>query len=125
MSEKTRLKFYWADVFATESLGGNPLPVVVGADALDEATMKRIAREFNQAETTFVLKPSRPGATHRLRSFTAPGHEVFGALDTMPSGPGWRWRRGATSRATPPRSPFTRSWANTSSPSSCSLRAGS
>jgi trans-2,3-dihydro-3-hydroxyanthranilate isomerase len=73
------LKFYWADVFATESLGGNPLPVVVDADALDDATMKRIAREFNQAETTFVLEPSRPGATHRLRSFTAAGHEVFGA----------------------------------------------
>lgn len=79
MSNKFLLKYYWTDVFATEALAGNPLPVVIGADELDEATMKRIAREFNQAETTFVLRPSRPEATHRLRSFTAPGVEVFGA----------------------------------------------
>lgn len=79
MGKTTSLKFYWADVFAVEALAGNPLPVVVDADSLDDATMKRIAREFNQAETTFVLKPSRAEATHRLRSFTAPGHEVFGA----------------------------------------------
>lgn len=75
----TSLKFFWADVFATEALTGNPLPVVVDADLLDDATMKRITREFNQAETTFVLKPSQEGATHRLRSFTVTGHEVFGA----------------------------------------------
>ncbi len=79
MPKPISLKFYWADVFATEALAGNPLPVVVEADSLGDATMKRITREFNQAETTFVLKPSRAGATHRLRSFTVPGHEVFGA----------------------------------------------
>jgi PhzF family phenazine biosynthesis protein len=79
MNKRTGLKFYWADVFATQALAGNPLPVVVEADSLDDATMKRVAREFNQAETTFVLEPSRAKATHRLRSFTAAGHEVFGA----------------------------------------------
>jgi trans-2,3-dihydro-3-hydroxyanthranilate isomerase len=79
MRSKTSLKFHWVDVFATEALGGNPLPVVLDADALDDATMKLITREFNQAETTFVLRPSRPGATYRLRCFTVPGHEVFGA----------------------------------------------
>jgi len=72
-------KFYWVDVFASAPLEGNPLSVVIEADALDEATMKRIAGEFNQAETTFILKPTRAGATYRLRSFTAPGVEVFGA----------------------------------------------
>jgi PhzF family phenazine biosynthesis protein len=79
MRTRTSLKFHWVDVFATEALGGNPLPVVLDADALDEATMKLITREFNQAETTFVLSPSRAGATYRLRSFTVPGHEIFGA----------------------------------------------
>jgi trans-2,3-dihydro-3-hydroxyanthranilate isomerase len=79
MRTKTSLRFHWVDVFATEALGGNPLPVVLDADALEDATMKLITREFNQAETTFVLTPSRPGATYRLRSFTVPGHEVFGA----------------------------------------------
>jgi trans-2,3-dihydro-3-hydroxyanthranilate isomerase len=79
MRARRPLTFHWVDVFATEALGGNPLPVVLDADGLDDATMKLITREFNQAETTFVLKPSRPGATYRLRSFTVPGHEVFGA----------------------------------------------
>lgn len=73
------MKFFWVDVFATEALGGNPLPVVLDADALDEPTMKLITREFNQAETTFVLRPSRSEADYRLRSFTVPGHEIFGA----------------------------------------------
>ncbi|WP_394823333.1 PhzF family phenazine biosynthesis protein [Pendulispora albinea] len=79
MATKNHFKFYWVDVFATEPLGGNPLPVVLDADRLDEATMKLVTREFNQAETTFILKPTQPGATHRLRSFTVPGHEVSGA----------------------------------------------
>jgi len=38
-----------------------------------------VAREFNQSETTFLLRPSRPGATVRLRSFTPAGAEVGGA----------------------------------------------
>lgn len=73
------LRFFLVDVFARAPLEGNPLAVVTEADALDEATMKRLAGEFNQTETTFILRPSRPEATYRLRSFTAPGHEVFGA----------------------------------------------
>ena len=72
-------RFFLVDVFAQAPLEGNPLAVVPDADALDEATMKRIAREFNQSETTFVLNPTKAPATRRLRSFTAPGHEVFGA----------------------------------------------
>lgn len=65
------------DVFADAALGGNPLAVVEGAEALPDDTLRRIAREFNQAETTFLL-PSRR-ADWRLRSFTAAGAEVFGA----------------------------------------------
>lgn len=72
-------RFFFVDVFARAPLEGNPLVVVTGGDAIDEATMKRLAREFNQSETTFVLRPTRPQATWRLRSFTSPGHEVFGA----------------------------------------------
>ena len=67
------------DVFADEPLSGNPLAVVPDTDHLDEAVLPRIAREFNQAETTFLLAPTVPGADHRLRSFTAGGVEVFGA----------------------------------------------
>ncbi len=65
------------DVFADAPLTGNPLAVVQDADDLSDEQMRRIAGEFNQAETTFILASTR--ADHRLRSFTASGAEVFGA----------------------------------------------
>ena len=72
------LPFYLLDVFTTEPFTGNPLAVVSEADRLSTALMKRIAGEFNQTETTFVLSPALPEAEWRLRSFTAVGTEVFG-----------------------------------------------
>jgi trans-2,3-dihydro-3-hydroxyanthranilate isomerase len=74
-----RVPFSFVDVFASEPLTGNPLPLVPDADGLDEAQLRAIAREFNQSETTFLLRPSLPGATVRLRSFTPAGAEVGGA----------------------------------------------
>lgn len=65
------------DVFADRALSGNPLAVVEGGDRLPEATLRRIAGELNQAETTFVMRSTR--ADWKLRSFTASGTEVFGA----------------------------------------------
>jgi PhzF family phenazine biosynthesis protein len=65
------------DVFADTPLNGNPLAVVEGADHLEDVMLRRIAREFNQSETTFVLQSDR--ADWKLRSFTASGSEVFGA----------------------------------------------
>lgn len=65
------------DVFADAPLAGNPLAVVQGADDLTDAQMRRIAGEFNQAETTFIMRSTR--ADWKLRSFTASGAEVFGA----------------------------------------------
>jgi PhzF family phenazine biosynthesis protein len=65
------------DVFAESALTGNPLAVVEDADALSDDILRRIAREFNQAETTFIMRSSR--ADKKLRSFTASGSEVFGA----------------------------------------------
>lgn len=73
------IAFHMIDVFAAEPLTGNPLPVVPDADELDDERMRAIAREFNQAETTFLVAPTLPGADRRLRSFTPAGHEVGGA----------------------------------------------
>lgn len=75
----TPIEFAIVDVFAVGPLTGNALAVVPDADALDVPTMRAIAREFNQSETTFVVRPTAPGATWRLRSFTPGGHEVGGA----------------------------------------------
>jgi PhzF family phenazine biosynthesis protein len=65
------------DVFADRALTGNPLAVVEGGDGLPDTTLRRIAGELNQAETTFVMRSAR--ADWKLRSFTASGAEVFGA----------------------------------------------
>ena len=74
-----QISFYFVDVFAEQPLTGNPLAFVPHAEALEDATMQRIAAELNQAETTFIFPARNKSADRRLRSFTAPGHEVFGA----------------------------------------------
>ena len=74
-----RIPFFLVDVFTDRPLDGNPLALVPDADDLPEAVLPRIAREFNQAETTFLSRPGVPGADWRLQSFTAAGVEVFGA----------------------------------------------
>src|SRR2546428_4023619 len=74
-----QLKFFIVDVFTREPLAGNPLALVPDADGLDSETMRRLGREFNQSETTFVLEPTRPDADWRLRFFTPDGTEVYGA----------------------------------------------
>jgi len=75
----TTVPFSFVDVFAERPLTGNPLALVDDAAALDDATMRLIAREFNQSETTFLLPPTASGADWRLRSFTPTGAEVVGA----------------------------------------------
>ncbi|MGO4722062.1 MULTISPECIES: PhzF family phenazine biosynthesis protein [unclassified Inquilinus] len=78
-ASRRTMPFHLVDVFADQPLSGNPLALVPEADALDEAAMRRIAREFNQSETTFLLAPTASGADWRLRSFTPTGDEVVGA----------------------------------------------
>ncbi len=68
-------KFYTLDVFTNAALAGNPLAVVLDSEGLDHARMQAIAREFNLAETVFVMEPRNPVNTARLRIFT-PGREL-------------------------------------------------
>jgi trans-2,3-dihydro-3-hydroxyanthranilate isomerase len=82
MTEKTHeqeISFFLVDVFSDKPLEGNPAAVVPNAAHLTERTMQRIAREFNQSETTFLLPPTRSDADWRLWSFTPAGKEAFGA----------------------------------------------
>lgn len=74
-----RVPFALVDVFAEAPLSGNPLAVVWEADRLSDQTLRDLAREFNQSETTFLLAPTQSRATWRLRSFTPTGAEVSGA----------------------------------------------
>lgn len=68
------LDYHVLDVFTEQRYSGNPLAVVMDADALSDAQMQRIAAEFNLSETVFVLRP-RAGGDQRLRIFT-PAHEL-------------------------------------------------
>jgi len=67
------LRFKQVDVFTDKPFLGNPVAVVVGAEALDTEAMQRIACWTNLSETTFLLKSSK--ADYRLRIFT-PKHEL-------------------------------------------------
>ncbi|MFN0040295.1 MAG: PhzF family phenazine biosynthesis protein [Burkholderiales bacterium] len=80
----TRLRFHTLDVFTETLFGGNPLAVVLDADALSGAQMQRIAAEFNLSETVFVLKPAKAGAKRRrLRIFTPQAELPFAGHPTV------------------------------------------
>jgi trans-2,3-dihydro-3-hydroxyanthranilate isomerase len=70
-----RYRFYTADVFTDRPFGGNQLAVLPDARGLSPAQMQAVAREFNYAESTFVLPPDNPANTRRVRIFT-PRNEI-------------------------------------------------
>jgi trans-2,3-dihydro-3-hydroxyanthranilate isomerase len=71
------------DVFTDHVFGGNPLAVLLDARGIDDPTMQSIAREFNYSETTFVLPPSDPSCTARVRIFTPGGELPFAGHPTV------------------------------------------
>jgi PhzF family phenazine biosynthesis protein len=81
----TRLPFKQVDVFTGKPFFGNPVAVVIGADSLETAQMQRIAAWTNLSETTFLLKPTRPGADYRLRIFTPRQELPFAGHPTVGS----------------------------------------
>jgi trans-2,3-dihydro-3-hydroxyanthranilate isomerase len=68
-------RFFTLDVFTRSPLAGNSLAVVLEAQGLTDAAMQAIAREFNLAETVFVLPPADPLQRASLRIFT-PAREL-------------------------------------------------
>jgi trans-2,3-dihydro-3-hydroxyanthranilate isomerase len=68
-------EFELVDVFTERPFSGNQLAVLPDARGLTAAQMQAIAREFNFAESAFVLPPVTSGSTARLRIF-APGEEM-------------------------------------------------
>lgn len=80
------LSFYTLDVFTEQKLAGNPLAVVLDADGLDAHRMQAIAREFNLAETVFVMKPANPTHSARIRIFTPAEELPFAGHPTVGTG---------------------------------------
>ncbi len=66
----TTRRYRTVDVFTSRPFGGNPLAVVLDAQGLSTAQMHAMAAEFGYAETSFVLPPSDPAHTARVRIFT-------------------------------------------------------
>jgi trans-2,3-dihydro-3-hydroxyanthranilate isomerase len=91
MSERRSLKFYQADVFASQPFGGNPVAVFPDAEGLTDDQLQQIAREMNLSETVFVFPPTDPSAVARLRIFTPTqeipfaGHPVLGTFFVLAS----------------------------------------
>lgn len=77
------LDFTIVDVFSDRPFGGNQLAVFPDAEGISDATMQQLAREFNFAETTFVLPPLDPGHTCRVRIFTPRAELPFAGHPTV------------------------------------------
>ncbi|MBA3666647.1 MAG: PhzF family phenazine biosynthesis protein [Sphingomonas sp.] len=69
--------FETVDVFTERRFGGNPLAVFVDARGLSDSQMQSLAAEMNLSETTFVLPPTQPGNTARLRIFNRTAEMAF------------------------------------------------
>jgi trans-2,3-dihydro-3-hydroxyanthranilate isomerase len=78
-----RLTYHVLDVFTDTRFHGNPLAVVLDADALDGKRMQTIAKEFNLSETVFVLKPEGASHTARIRIFTPAAEMPFAGHPTV------------------------------------------
>jgi len=76
-------RFHIVDVFSATSYGGNQLAVLPEAAGLSSEAMQKIAREFNFAETTFVLPKTGPSSTCRVRIFTPKAEVDFAGHPTI------------------------------------------
>jgi PhzF family phenazine biosynthesis protein len=81
----TEFAFQQVDVFSSKPLLGNPLAVVIAADALSDEHMAAFANWTNLSETTFLVKPKSPAADYRVRIFNREGEVPFAGHPTLGS----------------------------------------
>ena len=75
--------FHIVDVFSSTPFGGNQLAVLPDAAGISTEGMQKIAREFNFAETTFVLPKNESANTYRVRIFTPRAELDFAGHPTV------------------------------------------
>jgi PhzF family phenazine biosynthesis protein len=90
--------FQQVDVFSSKPLLGNPLAVVIGADALSDDQMFSFANWTNLSETTFLLKPRSPAADYRVRIFNSDREVPFAGHPTLGSCHVWLASGGVAKR---------------------------
>lgn len=83
MAQAKSYRYSVVDVFTTEPLAGNALAVFPEASEIDEATMQKIARELNLAETAFALPATRKDCAARVRIFTPTKEMAFAGHPTL------------------------------------------
>jgi len=81
----TAFAFQQVDIFSSKPLFGNPLAVVIGADALRDDQMAAFASWTNLSETTFLLEPRSPAADYRVRIFNPEREVPFAGHPTLGS----------------------------------------
>lgn len=79
----SQLSYSTYDVFTDTRFAGNPLAVVFEADALSDAKMQIIAREFNLSETIFVRAPALAQHEASVRIFTPTKELPFAGHPTI------------------------------------------
>ncbi len=83
-------RFHLVDVFADGPVSGNPLAVVVDSDGLTTDGMQDLTRWLGFSESTFLGKPSTPGADYSVRIFTLSHELPFAGHPTIGSAYVWR-----------------------------------
>jgi PhzF family phenazine biosynthesis protein len=67
---RRKYRIYQVDSFTNELFRGNPAGVLPNADGLTDEQMQNIARELNNSETAFILKPTGNDHEVWVRFFT-------------------------------------------------------
>lgn len=78
-----RCRFHTLDVFTDERFFGNPLAVVLDAEALEPTAMQAVAAEFNLSETVFVTAVDEVAARAAIRIFTPRAELPFAGHPTV------------------------------------------
>ena len=81
-----RYRFVTLDVFTDRRFGGNPLAVFPDARGISDEEMQALAAEFNLSETTFVLPPSDPANSARVRIFNRTAEMPFAGHPNVGTG---------------------------------------
>jgi PhzF family phenazine biosynthesis protein len=63
-------RVYQVDAFTRQRFTGNPAGVLPDADGLSDKQMQAIARELNNSETAFILRPKALDHDVHVRFFT-------------------------------------------------------
>jgi PhzF family phenazine biosynthesis protein len=72
-----RVRVFQVDAFTDRRFSGNPAGVVLDADALSGDDMQALARELNNGDTAFLLRPDAADHDLRVRFFTPRREAAF------------------------------------------------